>query len=56
MKKQFEAVWMTTDGNRHELWPIYANNETEARTEAVDWMCHRHGKYAVIDSLKLRTT
>jgi hypothetical protein len=57
MKKQYEATWYNTDGNRHQLWPIYENCEKEARQRAIDFMLFRWGKRFVdIDSLKVKQT
>jgi|GEM_PF-3899574 len=56
MKKQYKATWHNTDGNRHELWPIYAKTVNEAKIEAESFMKYRWGKFADIRSLKIQQT
>lgn len=57
MKNQYEAVWFNTDGNRHELWPIYAHSDDVAKQQAKDFMTFRWGsKFVNMDSLKIRLT
>lgn len=38
MKNQFTLEWYTTDGNRHELYPVYAETEKEAIDQTRDFI------------------
>jgi hypothetical protein len=56
MKKQYMAIWSTVDGNRHELWPIYAHSEDEAKAQIVDFIDYsKKTEFTVMDSITIKT-
>jgi hypothetical protein len=56
MKKQYTMEWYTTDGNYHDLYPVYAESEMEAIEQTRDFIENYQKKkgFYFPDSLKVR--
>jgi len=55
MKKQYTATWFTLDGNRHELYPLYAVSDEAARGQVIDFIVNyqKKGKLTDLTSIVL---
>lgn len=55
MKKQYEGIWFSSDGNRHTLYPLYAESLDEAKAQVEDFIIYsKKEDYTDIKSIKIR--